>query len=64
MIYQNEPEIQLPNEIKFAFHELGILKHLKNAGINKHAGFSGTYLFQIVFTLIFQHKNWFHMHKN
>lgn len=61
MINQNGSEIQLPNEIKFAFHELGILKHLRNAGINKYEGFSGAYLFQIVFTLIFHHKNWFQL---
>jgi hypothetical protein len=61
MINQKGPENQLPNEIKFAFHELGILKHLRNAGINKCEGFSGAYLFQIVFTLIFHHKNWFQL---
>jgi hypothetical protein len=61
MINQDRPENQLPNEIKFAFHELGILKHLKDAGINKCEGFSGAYLFQIVFTLIFHHKNWFQL---
>jgi hypothetical protein len=61
MITQNQLENQLPTEIKFAFHELAILKHLKNAGINKYAGFTGAYLFQIVFTLIFHHKNWFQL---
>jgi hypothetical protein len=45
MITQKQLENQLPTEIKFAFHELAILKHLKNAGINKYNGFSGAYLF-------------------
>jgi hypothetical protein len=34
-------------------------KHLRQAGINKSFGFSCSYLFQLIFCLIFQHKNWY-----
>jgi hypothetical protein len=59
MIKQNGSINQLPNEINFAFKELKVLQHLKNSGFKKRFGFSYSYLFQIVFTLIFHHKNWF-----
>ncbi|TYS46791.1 transposase [Bacillus infantis] len=50
---------QLPNEIKSAFTELNVLQHLRKAGITKSFGFSCAYVFQLVFCLIFEHKNWF-----
>lgn len=50
---------QLPEEISTVFRELKITKHLRNAGIHKNFGFSSTYLFTLVFSLIFYHKNWF-----
>ena len=59
MIDQNQPNNQLPNELRSVFAELDILKHLRKAGITKTFGFSCSYLFQLVFCLIFQHKNWF-----
>ncbi|WP_026023025.1 transposase [Paenisporosarcina sp. TG20] len=59
MIDQNQPNNQLPNELRSVFSELDILKHLRKAGITKTFGFSCSYLFQLVFCLIFQHKNWF-----
>ncbi len=40
MIANNAQNKQLPNELKSAFKELGILKHLRNAGITKGFGFS------------------------
>jgi len=43
----------------FALFFLKIFKHLRNAGIKKAVGFSCSYLFQLVFCLIFQHRNWF-----
>ncbi|PUA37938.1 IS4 family transposase [Paenibacillus elgii] len=61
MIEQKEPCNQLPNEIKPAFKELGVLKHLKNAKINKKFGFTAVYLFQLVFVLLFHQKNWFRL---
>ncbi|KKE79212.1 transposase [Bacilli bacterium VT-13-104] len=61
MIANNEPNKQLPNEIKSTFKELGVLKHLRNAGITKSFGFSCAHIFQLIFCLIFENKNWFRM---
>ncbi|MDL5042046.1 IS4 family transposase [Heyndrickxia coagulans] len=61
MIANNDLNKQLPNEIKSTFKELKILKHLRNAGITKNFGFSCAYIFQLVFGLIFENKNWFRM---
>jgi hypothetical protein len=61
MIKQNALNNQLPNEIKAAFKELQILDHLRKAGFRKKFGFTCSYLFQLVFTLIFYHKNWFQL---
>ena len=59
MIEQNDQNNQLPKEIDHVFRELEINKHLRNAGIIKGFGFSTSYLFQLVFCLVFQHKSWF-----
>lgn len=59
MIANNEQNKQLPNELKSTFKELHVLKHLRKAGITKSFGFSCSYLFQLIFCLIFENKNWF-----
>jgi hypothetical protein len=59
MINQTPQENQLPKEIQVAFKELKVLQHLRNAGFKKRFGFACTYLFQIVFCLIFHHRNWY-----
>ena len=51
MIEQKEPCNQLPKEIKPAFKELQVIKHLKDAKINKKFGYPAAYLFQLVFVL-------------
>lgn len=61
MITNNDSNKQLPTEIKSVFKELGVLKHLRNAGITKSFGFSSAFIFQLIFRLIFEHKNWFRM---
>ena len=61
MITNNDQHKQLPKEINSTFKELNILKHLRNAGISKSLGFSCAYIFKLIFCLIFEHKNWFHM---
>lgn len=38
MIEQKQPFDQLPNEIKPAFQELKVLKHLRDAGFRKKFG--------------------------
>ena len=61
MIDRNNLSNQLPNEIKLAFNELQILQCLRKAGFKKKFGFTCSYLFQIVFTLVFYHKNCFQL---
>ncbi len=59
MVKQIQSKKQLSKDVKIAFKELRILRHLRNAGITKGFGYSCSYLFQIVFALIFHHKNWY-----
>lgn len=61
MIEQQGSLDQLPNEIKPAFQELNVLKHLRNAGFKKKFGFTCAYLFRLVFVLLFHQKNWFRL---
>jgi hypothetical protein len=61
MIEQKGLSNQLPNEIKTAFKELQIIEHLRKAGFKKKFGFTCSYLFQLVFVLVFYHKNWFQL---
>lgn len=61
MIEQNIQQNQLPNEIKPAFKELKVLQHLRTAGFIKKFGYSCSFLFQLVFVLLFHHKNWFRL---
>ncbi|WP_059106227.1 IS4 family transposase [Shouchella shacheensis] len=61
MIAKNNPTNQLPNEMKSTFKELNMFKHLRNAGIRKSFGFSCAYIFQLIFCLILENKNWFRM---
>ena len=58
---KHQPCNQLPSEVKPVFKELKILKHLRDAGIRKKFGFTCSYLFQLVFVLLFHHKNWFRL---
>ena len=58
----HQPDLnQLPNELKPAFQELKVLKHLQQAGFRKRFGFSCARLFQLVFVLLFHQKNWFRL---
>lgn len=59
MIANHDQTKQLPNEIKSTFKELKVLIHLRKAGITKSFGFTCAYLFQLIFCLIFENKNWF-----
>ena len=59
MITDRKQNKQLPSEINLVFKELKILSHLRKAGIVKSEGFSCAYLFQLIFYLIFEGKNWF-----
>jgi len=55
---------QLSKDIKATFDELDVLKHLRNAGIKKTFGLSCAYLFQLVFCLVFEQKNWYRLLKS
>jgi hypothetical protein len=61
---QINQENQLPAELKETFIELKVLKHLRQARINRNLGFACSYLFQIIFCLLFQHRNWFRMQES
>jgi hypothetical protein len=64
ILKQINQENQLPAELKETFIELKVLKHLRQAGIKRNLGFACSYLFQIVFCLLFQHHNWFRMQES
>lgn len=61
MIAQSNQISQLPDEMKIVFKELKIAQHLREARITKALGFSCSYLFQLVFCLVFHNKNWFRL---
>lgn len=61
MIEQKQSLDQLPKEIKPAFKELNIIKHLNDAGFKKKFGFTCAYLFRLVFVLLFHQKNLFRL---
>jgi len=61
MITNNRLNNQLPKEVKAIFDELEILKYLRKVGINKGFGYSCAYLFQLVFSLVFEGKNLFRL---
>lgn len=61
MIDQSTQPNQLPDAMKPVFHELKVLQHLSASGLKKKFGFTCAYLFQLVFVLLFHHKNWFQL---
>lgn len=48
MIANNDMNNQLSKALKAIFHELGILKRLRNAGITKGLGFTCAYIFNLI----------------
>ncbi|MBY0054878.1 transposase, partial [Brevibacillus agri] len=61
MIIKKDLSQQLPKTLLNAFSQLKIGHHLRKAGIIKGVGYSCLELFQLVFLLVFQHKNWFRL---
>jgi len=61
MIAKNDPNNQLPTEMKAVFKELNVFKHLRDAGIKMFVGYPCSYIFRLIFCLIFENKNWFQM---
>jgi len=61
MITQKVLRNQLSTETIADLKELRILHHLRVAGIKKRLGFSVGDLFLLIFSLVFQHRNWFQL---
>lgn len=64
MIAEKHTDLQdyaLPKDIEKVFKELNTLKFLRQAGITKGFGFACSFLFKLVFSLIFHNKNWFRL---
>ncbi len=61
MIEQKGLINQLPGEVQTAFDELQITQCLRKSGFKKKFGFPCSKLFQLVFGLVFYHKNWFQL---
>lgn len=45
--------------MKNSFFELNIGRHLRNSGMTKRLGFSCLTIFQLLFLLVFEHRNWY-----
>ncbi|SDG48809.1 hypothetical protein SAMN04488542_1482 [Fontibacillus panacisegetis] len=61
MIKQKSSLDQLPPEMRPAFQELGVLKHLRKSGFQRAFSYTCSYLFMLVFVLLFHQKNWFRL---
>ena len=59
MLSKNDSFVHLSKAMKSSFSDLNIGKHLRNAGINKKVGFSCLSIFQLLFLLVFEHRNWY-----
>lgn len=59
MLSKNSSFVHLSQAMKISFSELNIGKHLQNAGITKKFGFSCLTIFQLLFLLVFEHRNWY-----
>jgi hypothetical protein len=54
MIAKKDADDQLSAELKFIFRELKIFHFLKQANITKSFGYSCSYIFTLIFSLIFE----------
>lgn len=59
MLSKNSSFIHLSQAMKTSFSELNIGKLLQNAGITKKLGFSYLTIFQLLFLLVFEYRNWY-----
>lgn len=59
MLSKNSSFVHLSQAMKTSFSDLHIGKHLRNAGITKKLGFSCLTIFQLLFLLVFEHRNWY-----
>lgn len=59
MLSKNSSFVHLSEAMNTSFSELTIGKHLRHAGITKKRGFSCLTIFQLLFLLVFEHRNWY-----
>jgi hypothetical protein len=59
MLAKKSSFVHLSQAMKNSFSELNIGNHLRNAGIKKKLGFSSLTIFQLLFLLVFEHRNWY-----
>lgn len=59
MISKESSFVHFTKAMKQSFSDLRIGKHLHDAGIRKKRGFSCLTLFQLLFLLVFEHRNWY-----
>lgn len=60
MLSKKSSFVHLSQAMKNSFSELNVGRHLRNAGITKKLGFSCLTIFQLLFLLVFEHRNWYH----
>ncbi len=58
MLSKKSSFVHLSQAMKNSFSELKVSKHLRSAGITKKHGFSCFSIFQLLFQLVFEHRNW------
>ena len=59
MLSKKSSFVHLSQAMKNNFAELNIGKHLRNSGITEIDGFSCLAIFQLLFLLVFEHRNWY-----
>ncbi|MFC0561682.1 IS4 family transposase [Halalkalibacter alkalisediminis] len=59
MLSKKSSFVHLSQAMKNSFSELNVGKHLRHAGITKKIGFSCLSIFQLLFLLVFEHRNWY-----
>ncbi|NRF96324.1 transposase [Paenibacillus frigoriresistens] len=61
MVHQKSLSEQATTRFSFLFSTLQIGQLLRNAGITKSFGFSSLAVFQLLFSLVFEGRNWFRL---
>ncbi|WP_445506432.1 IS4 family transposase [Niallia sp. 03190] len=59
MLTKKSSFVHLSQAMKNRFSELNVGKHLRNAGITKKLGITCLSIFQLLFLLVFEHRNWY-----
>ncbi|MGM0877912.1 MAG: hypothetical protein ACQEWV_25060 [Bacillota bacterium] len=59
MLSKKSTFVYLSQAMKNSFSELNVGKHLRNAWFTKKLCFSCLSIFQLLFLLVFEHRNWY-----